>query len=205
MPFAVGRHRRSRCRCPPSSARRPCGPCARLRAGGHRVSPYQVDARFSSARRFVRLGELHEVAQASGERRRDRRAALQHRVDAFIVDDRRRERSGQRQRARAYSTASRPIAWTTDLAVRAAGSRAPYGDGLPGERGNQGAVGTALDAVERDLHAVDAVLGLDADLLDRFVPVGDQPPDRRSTGAPIQVGYQSTRLWRRRDAGPGAR
>ena len=64
-----------------------------------------------------------------------------------------------------------------------------------GEGGDQRSVGTALDAVERDLHAVDAVLGLDADLLDRFVPAGNQPADRVD-GAPIQLGYQSVRLWR---------
>src|SRR5205085_12096111 len=52
-----------------------------------------------------------------------------------------------------------------------------------GERGNQRTVRTALDAVERDLYAVDAVLGLDADLLDRFISAGDQPADRRGRSA----------------------
>ena len=53
-----------------------------------------------------------------------------------------------------------------------------------------------MKAVERDLDAIDAVLGLAADLLDRLV----RPDTRRPievSGAPIQVGYQSVRPWRR--------
>ena len=46
-----------------------------------------------------------------------------------------------------------------------------------GERGDQGSVGAALHAVERNLHAVDPVLGLDADFLDRLVATGDQSTD----------------------------
>src|SRR6185312_13904914 len=68
--------------------------------------------------------------------------------------------------------------------------------------GDQRSVGTALDAVERDLHAVDAVLGLDADLLDRLIPAPNQPADRRgwhADPARIPVGQALAR----RDVGPG--
>ena len=56
--------------------------------------------------------------------------------------------------------------------------------------------GAALDAVQRDLDAVDAVLGLDADLLDRLVPAVVTSLPIEVDGAPIQLGYQSVRPWR---------
>jgi hypothetical protein len=47
-----------------------------------------------------------------------------------------------------------------------------------GERRDQLAVGAALDAVERQFYAIDPVLDLAPDLLDRLVAVGDELADR---------------------------
>src|SRR5262249_29386618 len=68
---------------------------------------------------------------------------------------------------------------------------------LLGERGNQRSVGTALDAIERDFHAVDAVLDLHTNLFDRFISTRDQPADRRGRRAdPARIPIRQALPWR---------
>ncbi len=175
MPFAVGRDGKARIA---AGHHRHAGlvGLGKVAAGPLVLALRMVDA--AAARcRLVRLGELDDVA-LEGEGGRDGRAALEHGVDAFIVEVEGMEDQidagarGVKHRLAADGVDHRLAAQPLDLAHHGAGL-------FLGERGNQGSVGTALDAVERDFHAVDAVLGLDADLLDRFVSTGNQPADRR--------------------------
>ena len=198
MPFAVGRDRKARIA---AGHHRHAGlvGLGEVAAGALVLALRMADAAVARCR-LVRLGELDDVA-LEGESGRDRGAALEHRVDAFIVEVEGMEDQidagtrGVKHGLAADRVDHRLAAEPLDLAHHGAGL-------FLGERGNQGSVGTALDAVERDFHAVDAVLGLDADLLDRFVPTGDQPADRRGRRAdPARIPIGQALACR--DVGPG--
>ena len=198
MPFAVGRDREAGIG---AGHHRHAGlvGLGEVAAGALVLALHMADAALDR-RRLVRLGEVDDVA-LEGERGRDRRAALEHRVDAFVVEVEGVEDQidagarGVEHRLAADRVDHRLAAEPLDLAHHGGGL-------LLGERGDQVSVGAALDAVERDLDAVDAVLGLDADLLDRLVPAGHQPADRgrrRADPARIPVGQALAC----RDVGPG--
>ena len=124
----------------------------------------------------MRLGEVDGVARM-GQGRARRTAGFQHRRDAFVVEMvgvKDQVDAGARGVKRSLAAAGmrhRLFAQSMDLADHDLGL-------VLGEGGDELAVVAALDAVKRDLDAIDAVLDLAADLLDRLGGGGDELADR---------------------------
>ena len=148
----------------------------------------------------MRLGEVDRVARM-GQRRAQHAAARQHRGDAFVVELKavKDQIDAGARRVERRLAANRMGYRLFPHAVRLADDRIGL---VLGEGGDQLAIRPALDPIERDLDAIDAVFDLPAHLLDRLVDIGDELADRgrwRADPRRVPVGQPLVR----RDIGAG--